>query len=84
MPSPMASLYSSTKSFITNFACSIAGECVADNIDVIVVHPSPTNTGFYKNAGLLSALKFFQKTAVCPLVCLHSIFHSTGNCRFAF
>jgi short-subunit dehydrogenase len=60
MPSPMASLYIATKSFVTNFACSIAGECVVDEIDVIVVHPSPINTGFYKNAGLFSALTFFQ------------------------
>jgi short-subunit dehydrogenase len=66
MGSPMASMYSSTKSFVTLFATSIAGELHDDGIDVTVVHPSPTNTGFYSNAGLLSALKFFQKTAVSP------------------
>jgi short-subunit dehydrogenase len=47
MPSLMAPLYSATKSFVTNFACSIAGECVVDEIDVIVVHPLPINTTFY-------------------------------------
>lgn len=78
MASPMASMYSSTKAFLTNFAVSIAPELRREGIDVAVVHPSPTNTGFYAQAGAMSALKFFQKTAVGPCIIADSLFAAIG------
>ena len=55
IPGPMSSIYSSTKAFLTNFGVSIAAELRQDNIDVLVVHPSPIASNFYQNsAGELS------------------------------
>ncbi|KAI8608138.1 putative short-chain dehydrogenase, partial [Chytriomyces sp. MP71] len=79
MASPMATLYSTTKAFLTNFATSIAPELVVDGIDVCVVHPSPTNTGFYQGAGLMSALKLFQRTAVGPQEIVDALFRCVGR-----
>ncbi|KAJ3137227.1 hypothetical protein HK100_000735 [Physocladia obscura] len=79
MASPMATLYSTTKAFLTNFATSIAPELVVEGIDVCVVHPSPTNTGFYSGAGLMSALKFFQRTAVSPQQIADALFKCVGR-----
>ncbi|KAJ3077832.1 hypothetical protein HDU99_000946, partial [Rhizoclosmatium hyalinum] len=79
MASPMASMYSTTKAFLTNFATSIAPELAPAGIDVCVVHPSPTNTGFYSGAGLMSALKFFQGTAVSPQQIADALFRCVGR-----
>ncbi|KAI9353583.1 hypothetical protein BDR26DRAFT_910542 [Obelidium mucronatum] len=79
MASPMACMYSTTKAFLTNFATSIAPELVVEGIDVCVVHPSPTNTGFYQGAGLMSALKMFQKTAVSPQQIANALFMCVGR-----
>ncbi|KAJ3341202.1 hypothetical protein HDU83_006716 [Entophlyctis luteolus] len=79
MPSPMATLYSSTKAFLTNFGASIAGELAPNGIDVCVVHPSPTDTGFYNGVGLLSALKMFQKTSVQPQDIADTLFRCVGR-----
>jgi short-subunit dehydrogenase len=44
MCSPFASIYGSTKAFLTEFAMSLAPEVKYNGIDVVVVHPSPAHT----------------------------------------
>jgi short-subunit dehydrogenase len=44
MCSPFASIYGSTKAFLTEFAMSLAPEVKYNGIDVVVVHPSPALT----------------------------------------
>ena len=51
VPNPLSSLYASTKSFMTLFATSVAGEVHSMGIDVVVVHPSPMDTNFFNEAG---------------------------------
>ena len=39
------------------------GCCAADNIDVLVVHPSPTNTRFYEGDKVgMGAVNFFRES----------------------
>jgi short-subunit dehydrogenase len=66
MPSPFSCLYGATKSMMTHFACSLAGEVVADGIDVCVLHPSPVATNFYANVHAMPTLLFFKATASGP------------------
>lgn len=54
--------------------------CVADNIDVLVVHPSPVNTGFYSgNKHNMDAMNFFKKTATTPEIIASCFFKSVGR-----
>lgn len=39
----MATMYASTKAFLTTFAASLAAEIKTNGIDVVVVHPSPVD-----------------------------------------
>lgn len=48
-PCPFASLYASTKAFISQFACSVHIETKNLGIDVCAVHPSPVASNFYAN-----------------------------------
>lgn len=49
VPSPFASMYASTKAFVSQFASSIHIEVKALGIDVCAVHPSPVDSRFYAN-----------------------------------
>jgi short-subunit dehydrogenase len=80
LPNPMATIYGSTKAFLTEFAASLAPEVYSQGIDVVVVHPSPTHSRFYDNVGHLAALKLFQKTAVSPAIIADVLFASVGRC----
>ncbi len=57
----------------------MAAELYSDGIDVVVVHPSPTSSNFFKKAGAISALKLFQKTAQPPDYIASAIFSSAGR-----
>lgn len=80
LPGPTATLYSPSKAFLTNFATTIAAENHDVGIDVVVIHPSPVNTNFYKNEGpALSSLKTAQKAAASPMNIADQIFASAGR-----
>lgn len=80
LPGPTATLYSPTKAFLTNFATTIAAENRDAGIDVVVIHPSPVNTNFYKNEGpTLSSLKQAQKAAASPMNIANQIFAAAGR-----
>lgn len=80
MPCPTTVMYGATKAFLTEFATSLAPELNPDGIDVLVVHPSPVDTGFYSgNTHDISAMKFFQKTATSPLRIASCFFRSIGR-----
>lgn len=80
MPCPTTVMYGATKAFLTEFATSLSAEVFADGLDVLVVHPSPVDTGFYSgNKHDMSAMKFFQKTATSPEVIATCFFKSVGR-----
>jgi len=74
-------MYGATKIFLTEFGASIAGELRHLGIDVLVFHPSPVDTAFYKgeNVDKSGALMFFKKRAVPPTVIADSMFASVGK-----
>ena len=79
-PGPTATLYSSTKAFVTNFAVTLAAEIKGDGIDVVAMHPSPVTSNFYKTTGpVLSSLQTAQKAGVSPTVIADQIFASAGR-----
>jgi short-subunit dehydrogenase len=58
-------MYGATKAFLTEFAASLAGEVYGSNIDVLVIHPSPVDTEFYRSetahkSGALQASSIFH------------------------
>jgi short-subunit dehydrogenase len=80
VPNPLSSLYASTKSFMTLFATSVAGEVHSMGIDVVVVHPSPMDTNFFNEAGSMGVLMFFKKHfAAPPSKIADVIFSSAGR-----
>lgn len=80
LPGPTATTYSCTKAFLTNFAASLAAEVRDVGIDVVVIHPSPVNTNFYKHQGpALSALTSARKLAVGPMEIADQIFSAAGR-----
>lgn len=80
LPGPTATLYSSTKAFMTNFAVTLAAEVKDAGIDVVVIHPSPVASNFYKTQGpQLDSLKQAQKAGVGPMVIADQIFASAGR-----
>lgn len=63
MPGPFAVMYASTKSFLSMFGASIAGEVKPLGIDVLVFHPSPIASRFYDNQKKIDVLDFFKMFA---------------------
>ncbi|CCW66248.1 unnamed protein product [Phytomonas sp. Hart1] len=80
LPGPTATLYSPTKAFLTSFASTLAAENYDAGIDVVVIHPSPVDTNFYKTEGpLLGSLQAAQKAAALPIDTANHIFASAGR-----
>ncbi|CAJ1035213.1 3-ketoacyl-CoA reductase, putative [Leishmania guyanensis] len=80
LPGPTATMYSPSKAFLTNFATTIAAENHDLGIDVVVIHPSPVDTNFYKNEGpALDSLKTAQKAAASPMNIAEQIFAAAGR-----
>ncbi len=79
-PGPTAALYASTKSFLSSFGISIAGEVKDLGIDVVVAHPSPVQSNFYVGtASILSSLRSAQKAGVAPVVIADGILKCPGR-----
>lgn len=79
-PGPTATMYSSSKAFLTNFGMTIAPELRAGNIDVVVMHPSPVASRFYeKTAALLTSLQQAQKAATTPETIADHMFAAAGR-----
>ena len=79
-PGPTAAMYAATKAFLTSFAISIAGELRDVGIDVVVVHPSPVQSNFYRGAaGQMASLQQAQKAAVSPFVIADCILAAAGR-----
>lgn len=79
MPSPFSCLYGATKAFLTQFACSLAGELYHDGIDVSVLHPSPVASEFYKGAHNMPTLMAFKNTAVGPQIVADQLLAGIGR-----
>jgi short-subunit dehydrogenase len=80
LPGPTATLYSSSKAFLTNFAATLAAEVKDAGLDVVVIHPSPVASNFYKTQGpQLDSLKQAQKAGVSPSIIAEQIFASAGR-----
>ncbi|EGD73961.1 hypothetical protein PTSG_05655 [Salpingoeca rosetta] len=79
VPTPLSVIYPSTKSFITLFATSLAPEVKSRGVDVVVVHPSPMMTNFFKNSGGMQTLEAFKRFAVGPSVIADVVFNSAGR-----
>lgn len=80
LPTPISALYGATKTFLTSFASSISAEVKEDGIDVLCIHPSPTQSNFYNNAKGISLLTSFQKTAVTADSVALEFFKAAGRC----
>lgn len=66
IPNPFAVMYGATKSFVSQFAASLAVEVYAKGIDVCAVHPSPVRSNFFDKAVKLDSLEMAQNSAVSP------------------
>jgi len=78
-PSPTGTVYSPTKAFLTNLACTIQCEVRDLGIDVSVVHPSPVQSNFYATSANMSNLEAAKKQAVAPTVIVDALFAAAGR-----
>ena len=79
LPNPLASIYASTKAFLSAFGPSIASELRPRGIDVLVVHPSPIASRFLENAKGFSAAMSSAAVAVGPHVVANGIWRTAGR-----
>ncbi|CAM9254557.1 unnamed protein product [Ectocarpus fasciculatus] len=66
IPNPFAVMYGATKSFVSQFAASLAVEVRPMGVDVVAVHPSPVASNFFDKAHKLDSLEMAKKSAVSP------------------
>jgi uncharacterized protein len=59
-----SAVYSATKAFETSFACGLWQELLDTNVEVLLVIPGPTRTGFQEEAGTKVASWAMEPTAV--------------------
>ena len=64
IPNPFGVIYGATKSFVSQFAGSLAVEVRNRGIDVVCVHPSPVASNFFDKAHKLESLDLFKLAAV--------------------
>jgi len=80
-PTPFASMYASTKAFVSQFACSLHIETKSLGIDVCAVHPSPVASNFFANVDhKIDLMESAQKVAVQPDQLPNEMFKSIGAC----
>ncbi|GMI10655.1 hypothetical protein TrVE_jg2288 [Triparma verrucosa] len=81
IPTPFASMYASTKAFVTQFACCAHIEVYNLGIDMCAVHPSPVASNFYDKVDhKIELMEAAQKSAVPPQQLPNEIFKSIGAC----
>lgn len=81
IPNPFAVLYGATKSFVSQFAASLAVEVRPMGIDVLAVHPSPVASNFFDKVHQLDSLEMAQKTAVSPSSVPYKMLSCVGRCH---
>ena len=82
IPNPFAVMYGATKAFVTEFAASLAVEVRNHGIDVVAVHPSPVNSGFFSNvAHKIDGLEAARKIAVSPDSVPGKMLTCVGRCH---
>jgi len=80
LPSPTASLYGATKSWLTNFACTFASENRRRGIDVTSILPGPIATNFYASSAGLPTVEATKKMAVSADSIAMLFFQAAGRC----
>lgn len=81
IPTPFASIYASTKAFVSQFACCLHIEVQNLGIDVCAVQPSPVASNFYDKVDhKIELMEAAQKSAVPPDALPNDIFRSIGAC----
>jgi len=81
IPNPFAVMYGATKSFVTQFAASLAVEVRSMGIDVLAVHPSPVASNFFDKVHQLDSLEMAQKSAVSPSSVPGKMLSCVGRCH---
>jgi short-subunit dehydrogenase len=81
IPNPFAVMYGATKSFVSQFAASLAVEVRGSGIDVLAVHPSPVASKFFDDAHKLESLGMAQKAAVSPDSVPGKMLMCVGRCH---
>ena len=79
MPCPFSAMYGATKSFLTEYAASLASEVRCDGIDVMAMNPSPVKSNFYAGAHAIDMLEMFKKTGVSPYVIADHMLANVGR-----
>ena len=83
IPNPFGVIYGATKSFVSQFAGSLAVEVRNRGIDVVCVHPSPVASNFFDKAHKLESLDLFKLAAVAPSAIPGKMLTTVGRCHLA-
>jgi len=81
IPNPFAVMYGATKSFVSQFAASLAIEVRNSGIDVLAVHPSPVNSNFFDKVHKIDSLEMAKKAAVSPASVPGKMLTCVGRCH---
>jgi short-subunit dehydrogenase len=83
IPNPFGVIYGATKSFVSQFAGSLAVEVRNRGIDVVAVHPSPVASNFFDKAHKLESLDLFKLAAVAPAAIPGKMLTTVGRSHLA-
>jgi short-subunit dehydrogenase len=83
IPNPFGVIYGATKSFVSQFAGSLAVEVRNRGIDVVAVHPSPVASNFFDKAHKLESLDLFKLAAVQPAAIPGKMLTTVGRSHLA-
>ncbi|KAL9654053.1 hypothetical protein ABK040_011597 [Willaertia magna] len=81
-PAPFSSMYGATKSFLNNFASSLAVEGGANNIDILAFNPQYTHSNLYANSPKLGVLDFMAMIGSTPEDVAQELLNSVGKVNY--
>ncbi|KAM9976515.1 hypothetical protein ACTFIR_010356 [Dictyostelium discoideum] len=79
LPTPFSVIYSSCKSFLSNFATSLSLEAKSNDIDILAVQPGRVDTHIFDKLPNLLALKFLKLMSQKPDDVVDIMFRAAGR-----
>ncbi|KAJ3339544.1 hypothetical protein HDU93_008075 [Gonapodya sp. JEL0774] len=79
VPTVLSAMYGCTKAYLAQFGAVLAAELRPFGIDVVVLHPGPTNSNFYQNVKDVAVLSGAKAISLPPSYPASALFRAAGR-----
>ncbi|KXS21299.1 NAD(P)-binding protein [Gonapodya prolifera JEL478] len=79
VPTVLSAVYGCTKSYLAQLGAVLAAELRPFGVDVVVLHPSPTNSNFYQNVKDVAVLSGAKAISLHPSYPASALFRAAGR-----